>query len=317
MKAFFRRIAPLRHLAGPLILVLIIVRIDRRAILDALVHARLWPVFAAGAVVLAAIPLRALRWNALLARMDQVVGFREAFRLYASGTFAGTATPGRVGEMYKAAPLIARGMPARRAIASVLLDRVFDVAVAAAAALLYAVAIMQGSVALAVVAGALAIAAIGFTAFLSRRETALVARVRRAPPSAPVGHIRATIEESLAAIAAPGALARVVLLTAVASACAWLANHLLVRSLGLALDPFETAGVSAAAGLAAMLPVSVLGVGTRDAALLLLLVRYGASPSDAVALSTLFLLLNVWTGLTCGLAAYLPAGGMIHEGRKP
>lgn len=280
-----RHLAPLRHLLGPVLLVVIAIRIDRAAVLDALSQARLTPMFAAAAAVLVTIPVRAARWEGILARMGHGAGLLEALRLYAGGTFAGTATPGRVGELYKAAPLVRRGMPAQRALASVLLDRCFDAGAGGLVALVYFAAIGRGAAALAAVSGVLAVAiAAGFLVRL-RGRFAIV---------------------PFAAIAMPASLVRAAVLTAVASAWAWSANHLLVRSLGLPLGPLETAGISATAALASLLPVSMLGIGTRDAALLVLLARYGIAASDAVALSTLFLLLNIWTGLACGLAALVP-----------
>jgi uncharacterized membrane protein YbhN (UPF0104 family) len=265
-----RLLAPLRYVVGPALLVVIALQIDRESVLAALVRARADLVVGGALVVLPAILLRAWRWNALLARMGHPIGGVDSLRLYAAGTFAGVATPGRLGEMVKVAPLVGRGVPAKRALWSVVLDRGFDVAIAVAAALAYAVALTWGARALAFVAlaGALALVALGVSFDLRG--------------------------------------GRIFALTAASSVCAWMANHLLVRSLGLPLGPLETAGVSAAAGLATLLPVSVLGIGTRDAALLLLLARYGVTAEDAIALATLFLFLNVWTGLTCGVGTLVP-----------
>ena len=292
-----------RHLVGPLVFVVILASIDRAAVVDGLMRAELAPLLAGALLVLLAIPIRAWRWNGILARMGEVVSPREALRLYASGTFLGVATPARLGELYKAGPLVDRGMPLRRAVASVLVDRVFDVGIAAAAALLYAAAIARGGAAAAVVAGASALGLVMIARALPRIAGARARRFRALLPGPRWSDLAS---EGAAALVSRGSLLRAGVLTTAGAAAVWASNHLVVVRLGLPLGPLETAGISAVAGLATLLPVSVLGVGTRDAALLVLLARYGVGPGDAVALATLFLLLNVWTGLACVVALFVP-----------
>lgn len=299
-----RELAPLRHAVGPILFLLIASRLDRLAVIEAISVANPALVGAAGLFVLAAVPLRAIRWSGILERMGHSIALKEAMRLSASATFAGTATPARAGELYKAAPLVARGVPAAAALGSVFLDRALDLVLVALVALLYASAVARGAAGALAVTGLMAFGAVACAGFLAGAEPALSERASRSRVES-MGGLRASLLRAALALAPPASLARAGSLTLAATGAAWLANHLLVRSLGLPLDPLQTAGVSAVAGLAALLPVSVLGIGTRDAALLFLLAPYGIEPPAAVALATLFLLLNAWTGLACGIASAL------------
>ena len=266
-----RRLAWMRHLVGPVLLLAILASVEPGTVLDGLARARPAPLAAACALVLVALPLRALRWADIVRASGASFPASEALRLYANGTFAGTATPGRVGELSKAAPLVRLGLSPRGALGSVLVDRGFDLAIAACAAVLYGAWLLWGAAA--GIAAAVACLAL------------------------PLGAV---------AISVPFVSTRAVALTIAGAAAAWLANHLVVVSVGLPLSPLETAGISSVAALATLAPVSVLGVGTRDAALVMLLTPHSIPAGDAVALSTLFLLLNVWTGLACATALVVP-----------
>ena len=97
-------------------------------------------------------------------------------------------------------------------------------------------------------------------------------------------------------------------LTVLSWAITYAANYLYCVSLGLEIGYFEIAGISAVASLVALLPISIAGAGTRDAALIVMLAPFGASPVQAVALSALMLSNVVFVGAVCALAfVALPA----------
>jgi uncharacterized membrane protein YbhN (UPF0104 family) len=107
-----------------------------------------------------------------------------------------------------------------------------------------------------------------------------------------------------------GGIGRVMLITGVSWVINYFGTYLFGVSMGLNIGYFEMMSLSAVCSLIALVPISVLGVGTRDAALVLLLARWGGTSSDAIALSTLFLSLNVVTGLACTLSLFTPAANL-------
>jgi uncharacterized membrane protein YbhN (UPF0104 family) len=70
---------------------------------------------------------------------------------------------------------------------------------------------------------------------------------------------------------------------------------LLFVALRIDLDLTYVIASTSLAGLAALLPISVGGIGTRDATLVILFAMTGHSREEAVALSTLILALNALT----------------------
>ncbi|HMA34240.1 MAG TPA: lysylphosphatidylglycerol synthase domain-containing protein, partial [Chloroflexia bacterium] len=72
---------------------------------------------------------------------------------------------------------------------------------------------------------------------------------------------------------------------------------LLAEAIGLALDPAQIGGLVGLTTVAALIPISVSGVGTRDATMVALLSQLvqppAAASAVAIALSTLILGLNI------------------------
>jgi uncharacterized membrane protein YbhN (UPF0104 family) len=73
---------------------------------------------------------------------------------------------------------------------------------------------------------------------------------------------------------------------------------LLAAAIGIGLDVFEVSGYVGLTTAAALVPVSVGGVGTRDAISVLALTQLGFAPSRGLALSALILLLNLAQAIT-------------------
>jgi len=66
--------------------------------------------------------------------------------------------------------------------------------------------------------------------------------------------------------------------------------------------------MAAACSLVTLLPVSVLGLGTRDVALMVMLAPHGVASTGAVALSTLILSMLLCNSAICAFSLLTPAG---------
>lgn len=95
----------------------------------------------------------------------------------------------------------------------------------------------------------------------------------------------------------------IALLTALLWLLAILTTYLFAKSLGVKINFFYFAMASAVASLMSVLPISISGLGTREAAYLLLLTPLSISSEKIVAFSLgsnlLFILLLALTGLIC------------------
>ncbi|RMG98543.1 MAG: UPF0104 family protein [Deltaproteobacteria bacterium] len=269
-----------------------------------------------------ALLLRSARWQVLLAKDGAPLGYGEITAVFAYAVFVGMPTPGRIGEFYKIVHLRGRGVPVGRALASVLLDRLLDVAMlfvvgAGAIALLLggedtwtAAWILGGFVLSLLVARAIACGTPGDV--LGR----LFAPVT---PRRLADRIVAMRTDLCAALDDLGP--REHLLAGGLTVLAWTTNYvaafLLARSLGLPLSLVDVAGISAVGSLASFLPISVMGAGTRDLAVVALLAGYGVGRHEALAFSTLLLGFNVATALVCSYSVFSRHVRRRHDAKAP
>jgi hypothetical protein len=283
---------------GPVLMVAIVASLDWGELRGIFAGARPGPLLAAYLVPLPAIALRNLRWRRLLGRHAAGWRFSELLVAYTRSIALGVLTPGRVGELAKAA-FVARRSGWGPALWSTLLDRLADVGflalLALGAALLYAApgageTALLACVATAVLAGSAALWWLGRGAAAARwRRRLLRLAGRGAPPE----------DEPPPEPLPAGAALACALLTVVSWAVTYEANHLYCVALGLEIGYLQIAGISAVASLVASLPISVAGAGTRDATLIALLAPYGASAAQAVALSALMLSNVLFVAAVC------------------
>ena len=237
---------------------------------------------------------KALRWRALLALGGIHYPLSRALVVYQASAFLAFVTPGRVGDFAKVAYLRRDvGAPWAAGVATTLADRVFDLAVlAAAAALALALAAPPGPLRGALFGG-LAAAALGAPALVSPRvqRFALAGLARASSVARGTQALQRPIErlaEELGRLWSPR-LVGLAVLSAAGFACLFAGAHALARALALPIDFATTAYAVATASVAALLPVSVSGIGTRDAALVLLLAPHGVPAPQALSFSLAYL----------------------------
>ncbi|MDQ2807325.1 MAG: flippase-like domain-containing protein, partial [Chloroflexota bacterium] len=254
--------------------------------------------------------IKSERWRVLARGLGVVMGMGEAWRLYAIGLGAGAFTPGQAGDLVKAWALQARGHRLGAAIASSVLDRLFDLAgLAPLAALGLAVfgADFGGGVGAVVL---LSLAAVAAVIVVARRDVLLRMVGRRSSgvrgqgsgvggrgsdaepnPQSLTATQHSTLNTQHSVVPSPTqhstlntqhlivATAWTVASFAVSTVRVWL----LAEAIGLRLDAAQVGGLVGLTTVAALVPVSVSGVGTRDAAMVALLGRLVPDPATAAA----------------------------------
>jgi uncharacterized membrane protein YbhN (UPF0104 family) len=282
---------------GPLALAAILARVDRPALAATLGRADPWLLALAYLTPLPAIGIRTLRWRRLLGAPGAGFGTGELLVLYARAVALGALTPGRVGELVKAGPIAARGLGLPRALASVVVDRLWDLAclvgLAACALPLLGQRLARPDW---VVAGVLCVVGLAAAALLAAGAGGR--RLRRWLP----------------ALAADGPLlprgstAACAGLTAASWAITLAASWLYARALGIPVGYLEMCALAALCSLVASLPISIAGAGTRDATLLLVLGPLGIGRAEALGLSLLMLSNTLFVGAVCSGAFLLRTG---------
>jgi uncharacterized protein (TIRG00374 family) len=289
-------------LAGLAILFFILLRIDLAGLVTLLNEVQLYYILAVALLSPLVMVLIALRWRWLLALLGCRYGMLPAFNATVSGSVLGEVTPGRAGELWRACAVHrATGMSGGKAVLSVILDRLYDLA-ALVPGLIFALAVFRPETALPVGAVAALLVFIcvpvclRFQNQLRLKAGQLLDRLY----SAATGRWKLFIGES--AEFAEGffsvSLVQHVLFCAF-SALIWLYKLALLFILAAALGisvPIRVLVATGVAGIAvAFLPVSVSGLGTRDGVFILLLQAYGVSAEAALGLSFLYLITGLWS----------------------
>ena len=301
----------LLHAIGPCILLFLIWRVDFTQSLKLLASVKLGYLAAALFLLVPMLVLRSLRWRGLVGVQGVTLAWADAVWVYAFSILVGTATPGRLGEFIKVAFLRRGGMSLGASFFSVLMDRLFDLGFlllfAAAAVLgllgLQAIPLASGVVLLALLAG---FGTWFFTIGKGQRLVpGLIGRLPGTTLKRRLGENYAGFSHGFARLRPKAILAAVTVTTFI-----WIINYLAIYLLALGIDLqvgfIYLSGLSAVASLVTLIPVSVMGVGTRDAALVFLLGLRGIPETQALALSVgMFLLLTANAAL-CALTLLHP-----------
>jgi glycosyltransferase 2 family protein len=275
-------------------------------IVQGIFSAALLPLLISIVLIFPILALKTWRWQILLKDLGIAVSFREAHSLYALGISAGSFTPGQSGDLIKAVYLNNWGHSAGNSLLSVILDRLFDVGVLlllAVGGLCFLGAGFSGELPvylvllLGVAAAVLVLAVAKWRNLLLKPVYFLVKRKKARFNAAndPLINNQAIKSSSLL-----GAFLITWGTAALATSRVWF----LALAINLNLSFVEIIAVSSLATAAALIPISVAGIGTRDFTLVGILGKLGYAAEKAVSLSALVLLLNAFN-LVAGYVVWL------------
>jgi uncharacterized protein (TIRG00374 family) len=289
--------------------------IEPRAALDALAAAD-WR-WVAGAVALVFVDraLNAYRWLVLLRPIASTRPPLPAIlRIFFVSTFVGTFLPASVGgEAVRAVALSRYGVSLADSVASVLADRVFgalSILLVGAVAAAFAPASVPGWLPIATaVAAAIACVAVAlglFSAGAERLSRSLLQRWTR-------GRVHSAGMSLLASLRryarSPGALLNVLSGSIAVQMLRVVQAWMLGVALGLTLGPAAYLVYIPVILLIMLVPITINGIGTSQAAFVWLFAESGVAAADAFALSVLFVALGV-VGNLPGAVLYATGGVM-------
>jgi uncharacterized protein (TIRG00374 family) len=277
-------------LAGLLLFAVIIARTGPARIVEAFRGASLSAFAAAlGLAALMAVA-KTWRWSLLLRDAGLSAPYAQVVRYFLVGNFLGLATPGRVGDFVKALYFAGRGGNSfARASATIFVDRVLDTLVL----VLLAAAILLHERRLEALLPLVALGA--FLALLAAKRRVGEGLLRRVFAAVAPGGRGGRVGDEFAAFYAQAAalLTRRRLALPLAAACAayvFLVAGVARIAAGLHLDlplAFVAASVILAI-FASLVPISVAGLGSREAVLIACFARRDLPPEAAVSLSLVF-----------------------------
>jgi len=300
---------------GPIILVAIFFSLDFSETIESIAQAKIVPLVLACLILLPAIFLRSLRWRFLLISQDINLSCWESFSVYAFSIFVGTLTPGRLGEFIKAFYLRQKGNSFGASFFSVFFDRVLDIFIllifACGALFYFDLYRIEGSLTIVFILFGIVLTSTvlwfftrGYGFKISIQFLRIIMPQRIQDPA-----LKAFQDfcEGLWKVKA-GTFIIVIAL----SIFAWIVNYYAIylcgRALGFGITFLQMSCIAAVCALVTLVPISVMGIGTRDAALILMLGKYGVLEAQAVAFSTLILSMLLCNAALCSFSLLTPAG---------
>ncbi|MFH1416472.1 MAG: lysylphosphatidylglycerol synthase transmembrane domain-containing protein [Elusimicrobiota bacterium] len=240
------------------------------------------------------------KWHSVLRKLAIKRTFYADIRLYFSGMLVGIITPGRLGELYPAIRLGKEGYSKMKVAFSILLTRFFDFTCLSAAGIvslyIFFSSIMEGKTIVKTVLwsafGVMALIIIGVFLFKEHINNVVVFILRKL--------FKLQVEQNALSEGLSGMdielFIKIVVLTLFFWGTYFYQMYLFGHLIGVDLPFFTMFGLLALVSLAAALPITMIGLGTREFAMISLLAVFGGSREQALALSLMsysIMLVNV------------------------
>jgi len=250
------------------------------------------------------IAIKTYRWKYLLKMQDIDYSFKATLLMYLTGMYIGIITPGRVGEFIKGFYLKnEKNVSLSKAFSSILVERLFDLFVLITLGCLglaiFSLPRQQSLAILAVVSVIILAAGILLSKKLTRRVIQFV--YKRTMLRSYRKKIDESVNDFYLGIEELKKLRLVIplLTTVFAYLLFYTQGYLIAKSLNIPISFFYLVFCISLVSLVALIPISISGVGTRDATLIVLFSVQGLTKEAAVSLSL---------GLL--FVFYVSAGGM-------
>ncbi|MCP3682794.1 MAG: flippase-like domain-containing protein [bacterium] len=293
---------------GLLIFIFILSRIDVPSTLDILLSTNIFYFLIAVLLLALMFIPKIIRWRYIMSLQGINYSFKDSLVMYSSALFFGLITPGRLGEIVKASYLKRDGHSIGKSVFSVIFDRLFDVLfllIFGYIAMFFFAA--QFKIHLYAISFSLVFVIAAFVFIILKKDLTInILRwlFIRLIPSRYKDGVKENIKEFYNGLKIfnKKTLGVIVMLTFFSWVAYFVNAFLLAKSLNLNIDFFYFSLSIAIVALVTLIPITFVGIGTRDAALIFFLSIVGISTEATIALSTLILFMTVILGFLCMFA---------------
>lgn len=282
---------------GALIFIVILTKIDFSKITEAFLTTNLFYCLGGLALTLPVVGLNAIRWQKILSILNIRYSLKDCFAVYSIGLYMGLLTPGKLGDFIKVLYLAKEKFSVQRSLISVVGDRVFDFIALLVFGITGMAVFFKDSLhsSFYLTVSILIVGIVLYITYCRKRGTTLLARManslvpKKYKDSMKINNLLTDLK---LLFKGKNAICLSVL-TLVKWSIFFLLSYILVLSLGIDISFLNATMSIAVASMAVVLPISIAGIGTRDAALILLFSKLGLSLEKAVAFSLLHLSISV------------------------
>ncbi len=303
---------PWTSLIGLLLLALLLWKLDVGALARVMQRAQ-WPLLiAAIALNIPMVFFKAWRWRLLLRAQQIAYPLRKTYLAYFGSIFIGFVTPGRLGEFVKALHIKRDcGVPIGSAFSSVLADRIFDLAILMGVGGMGFASVVLPFVAdgwLTVVLLSVGIA-LPLWLLANERSYGWFDRRIRATRARTLWHRvnergLTDLRHGLRTITLP-VVGSSAALTLLAYLVFFVQCYMVALAVGLSASFVQVSYAVAMGSLITLIPISISGIGTRDAAIVAYLGSLGIASEAALGFSLLIFVTFYIAGGLMGAVAWL------------
>lgn len=299
---------------------IIIIRLDLEKVILIISELNIYYFIIANVLFIVLLIIKSLRWQSLMNAQNIVYSLNDSAIIYAAAIFIGSITPGNLGDFVKVLYLKEDGHQLGRSFISVLLDRVFDVFSILVLGLMGFSLFMNSFQSITIIVSLILFAAL-FTVLSIKNikiKSVLSKFFQRFAPNQIRTRAPKIIKDSWIALSATGPrqLIYATLLTVAGWFFYFSAMCLLAFSIHIPISLLHLIICISVAHIATLIPISIAGIGTRDASLVALFSYWGYSRESALALSMIMLAFYISNLLLC-LVAWLIKPVDLSQIRKP
>ena len=298
------------RLLGIFIFIIIFIKIDVHKLLEILSELNFYHLAAASFLIIVLMILKAIRWQLLMKAHNIDYSLKDSIIMYAASVYVGAATPGKIGDLVKVLYLKNDNYPFGMSFVTVILDRLFDIA--SLLFLGYFGMLLFHSIFENVI---FILSLVFFGVFLLvalyfHKKKYVIGTLKNIASNllSDKNRVRAMtgfsdIYNGLKTLNIIQ-FASATLITFMGWLVYFLAMYLLALSINIDISFLYLATCVSISAFITLIPVSISGIGTRDATMVILFSFVGLNPASAVAFSTLVLFLYIVNGVV-GLLAWM------------
>lgn len=252
---------------------------------------------------------KALCWNYIKRKQGIKYNLKDSFLMYCSGIYIGLITPGRIGEITKAIYLKKDGHSMGKSLVSTVIDRLSDFAFLLLflfVGSLFLITIFQKQVLILILGIILSIAIFLIALKFDLIKWVINKLFNKLVPKKYQKSWKLNFQDFINDLKSYKLKHYLVILfiTTFSWIFYYLQMFILAKGVGIDIPILYLAIIVTIAGLITLIPISISGIGTRDATLLALFIPFAITTEQIIAFSVLILLMSLFAafvGLICWL----------------
>ncbi|MBU3925549.1 flippase-like domain-containing protein [Patescibacteria group bacterium] len=252
---------------------------------------------------------KALCWNYIKRKQGIKYNLKDSFLMYCSGIYIGLITPGRIGEITKAIHLKKDGHSMGKSLVSTVIDRLSDFAFLLLflfVGSLFLITIFQKQVLILILGIILSIAIFLIALKFDLIKWVINKLFNKLVPKKYQKSWKLNFQDFINDLKSYKLKHYLVILfiTTFSWIFYYLQMFILAKGVGIDIPILYLAIIVTIAGLITLIPISISGIGTRDATLLALFIPFAITTEQIIAFSVLILLMSLFAafvGLICWL----------------